>query len=187
VQQTSMPPQDTANFNDSIAIAIFFGGCVFASDVWAVHRQGRINKRGRGRDRGGVVEQDSLFLLWTREKEENPYSQARLGKGYDKAQEQSYDDPKTTQQRQYYWRVTPMSSQSRTIDSRLYNSMDENGEDDYVGACTRVGIVLERVLRTMQNSNWRTIAENAIYPCDESAQYLQAYAKLPMLLIELGR
>lgn len=185
VQQTKMPPAGTANFNDTVAVTSFVGGCVDVSDVWCVNRQGQLNKRGRGRDKGGVMETDSLFLVWQRVHEENPYTRSSLGKGYDAAQEAAWDDDKTAQSRQWYWRIAPISSQTRTIDRMLYTSMDPTGENDYVGACQRIGMVLARVLRAGPNCNWANIASQAIYPTEMTPDYLRFYGKLPMLNVFL--
>lgn len=185
IQQTKMPPAGTANFNDTVAVTSFIGGPVHMADISCVNRQGNLKKRGRGRDRGGVMEQDSMFLVWQRVKEDNPYSLDRLGKGYDASQEAAWNDQKTVQSRQFYWRITCISSQDRTLDPMLYNSMDPNGVEDYIGFAQNIGVVLERVLRVGPSCNWASIASQAIFPTEMTCDYLFAYAKLPMLYVYL--
>lgn len=177
-QQTKMPPSDSPNFRDSIAIVNFMSGYVQVSDVWAVNRS-----RKRGRDLDGIVELDYGFLILRRYREENPYTVAQKGKDWDKEQEKAWDANTSAQ---YYWRVDPVSFRNQTPDPALWmNENPDTPEDNYIGYPWYVCRVMARVKRICSNSNWASLAVGAVYPTEINGDYISSHGQLPLLEVHM--
>lgn len=179
VQQSKMPPESSANCDDSIAVTVFTAGYISdASDVWTVSRTFK-----RGKDVDALALMDHLFFMLRRVKEDNPYSRDILGKDYDAAQEKAWIDNSAGQ---YYWRCEPVSLRMRTPDSLLYNNYNPmTPEANYTGCFWYVGQAITRTKRAFRSSGWQACAQQAVYPQAFDTKHIVAHAKLPMLEILL--
>lgn len=177
MQQSTMPPASTANFQDSIAVTLFTAGYFQCSDVWTVNRTYK-----NGVDIDSAVELDHLFFVLRRHREQNPYTRAKLGKDFDDSMHKQWEKQKGSQ---FYWSCDPICLRTKTVDEMIYcNFNPMTPEENYVGGFWCVGQLICRVKRAAHSREWQSKAQRAVYPQQLNTDYLSAYAGLPLIEVK---
>ncbi len=178
MQQSKMPPESSANFQDSISVTVFTAGYFQCSDVWTVNRTFK-----GGVDIDSAVELDHLFFVLRRHREENPYTRAKLGKDFDDAFLKQWEKQKSSQ---YYWSCDPVSLRTKTPDEGIWTNLNPATPDEnYVGGLWYVGQLICRTKRAAHSRTWQSLARRAVYPQQLNADYLTASGSLPLIEIKV--
>jgi hypothetical protein len=136
-----------------------------APNVWAVSE--RVE---HGRIVNHVQAGDALYIILERVREENPYAANNADWGKDI-------------QGQFYWRPTPKHYAKRVPGWYEYNSDNPDDGNAFKGHAWRVGLVHQQLDRYGENFSVPFNADKAVWPRQNSPEYLTPLKDLPKLEI----